>query len=80
MEDAPMSKTPPHSPDGFYHLTIPLDALDDPLLAEDMVMVRPISKSEAEELTKRLQEIGRNQPCLCGSGRKYKKCCLRKAH
>lgn len=22
-------------------------------------------------------KIGRNQPCPCGSGRKYKKCCLR---
>ncbi|WP_256243253.1 SEC-C metal-binding domain-containing protein [Bacillus sp. V3B] len=20
-------------------------------------------------------KIGRNQPCLCGSGKKYKKCC-----
>lgn len=24
-------------------------------------------------------EIGRNDPCPCGSGRKYKKCCLREA-
>ena len=23
-----------------------------------------------------LADIGRNEPCLCGSGRKYKKCCL----
>ncbi len=22
-------------------------------------------------------EIGRNDPCLCGSGKKYKKCCLK---
>ncbi|WP_443081873.1 SEC-C metal-binding domain-containing protein [Terrisporobacter sp.] len=21
--------------------------------------------------------LGRNEPCLCGSGRKYKKCCGR---
>lgn len=25
------------------------------------------------------EEVGRNDPCVCGSGRKYKKCCLRKA-
>ena len=25
-------------------------------------------------------EIGRNEPCPCGSGRKYKKCCLGKTH
>ena len=23
-------------------------------------------------------KIGRNEPCPCGSGRKYKKCCLNK--
>src|SRR3954468_7242429 len=23
-----------------------------------------------------LVDVGRNEPCLCGSGRKYKKCCL----
>ncbi|EJG1852763.1 TPA: SEC-C domain-containing protein [Vibrio parahaemolyticus] len=21
-------------------------------------------------------DIGRNSPCICGSGKKYKKCCL----
>ena len=24
------------------------------------------------------RETGRNQPCPCGSGLKYKKCCMRK--
>ena len=24
-------------------------------------------------------KVGRNDPCPCGSGRKYKKCCLREA-
>ena len=24
----------------------------------------------------RTSKIGRNDPCLCGSGKKYKKCCL----
>ncbi|MCF8237763.1 MAG: SEC-C domain-containing protein [Saprospiraceae bacterium] len=23
-------------------------------------------------------KIGRNEPCPCGSGKKYKKCCLNK--
>ena len=23
-------------------------------------------------------QVGRNDPCPCGSGRKYKQCCLRK--
>ncbi len=25
-------------------------------------------------------KIGRNDPCPCGSGKKYKQCCERKAH
>jgi len=24
------------------------------------------------------KKVGRNEPCHCGSGRKYKKCCLSK--
>ncbi len=31
---------------------------------------------EILEVLHRLQHIGRNEPCPCGSGRKYKKCCL----
>ena len=27
---------------------------------------------------KNKSKIGRNDPCPCGSGRKYKKCCLHK--
>lgn len=26
------------------------------------------------------EEIGRNEPCPCGSGKKYKKCCMNKAN
>lgn len=40
------------------------------------------SIEKEEKLTKQLVEkpkkIGRNDPCPCGSGKKYKKCCLRK--
>ena len=25
-----------------------------------------------------IPELGRNEPCHCGSGRKYKRCCLQK--
>src|SRR5215210_7573717 len=27
---------------------------------------------------RRLMKVGRNDPCPCGSGKKYKKCCLAK--
>src|SRR2546422_7115188 len=28
--------------------------------------------------TRRMSDIGRNDPCPCGSGKKYKRCCLAK--
>ena len=31
-----------------------------------------------EKSNKNKTKIGRNDPCICGSGLKYKKCCLHK--
>ncbi|MCK7579691.1 MAG: SEC-C domain-containing protein [Chromatiales bacterium] len=28
----------------------------------------------------RSEKVGRNEPCPCGSGKKYKKCCGLKVH
>lgn len=33
------------------------------------------NKSKASEQKKKLKKIGRNDPCYCGSGKKFKKCC-----
>jgi uncharacterized protein YecA (UPF0149 family) len=33
---------------------------------------------KAERRTADGQKVGRNDPCHCGSGKKYKKCCLLK--
>lgn len=33
---------------------------------------------ELEETTTENKKVGRNEPCPCGSGKKYKKCCLNK--
>ncbi|MSP00047.1 MAG: hypothetical protein EXR07_03195 [Acetobacteraceae bacterium] len=40
------------------------DEWDDPIASMPSEPVRSASK------------IGRNEPCPCGSGKKYKKCCL----
>jgi hypothetical protein len=34
-------------------------------------------RPEAQQTPKKKQKIGRNEPCPCGSGKKYKKCCGR---
>ncbi|MEP7293872.1 MAG: SEC-C domain-containing protein, partial [Chloroflexota bacterium] len=35
-------------------------------------------ESASRTVKKRIDEIGRNELCFCGSGKKYKKCCMRK--
>jgi predicted aspartyl protease len=37
---------------------------------------QPVSDESQEE--DQFSEVGRNDPCPCGSGKKYKQCCLRK--
>ncbi len=38
----------------------------------------PWSEVRAAPITRSGQKVGRNDPCPCGSGKKYKKCCLKK--
>lgn len=42
----------------------------DPELAD------PVSSNDAQPIFNPLRHLGRNEPCFCGSGKKYKKCCL----
>jgi len=35
----------------------------------------PIPDAPVEQVKKKEQGVGRNDPCPCGSGKKYKKCC-----
>ena len=35
-------------------------------------------KASRGERVPRPKKVGRNDPCPCGSGKKYKKCCLAK--
>jgi hypothetical protein len=35
-------------------------------------------KEEERQELERFKDVGRNDPCLCGSGKKYKNCCLSK--
>ena len=36
-------------------------------------------KETAKKTPKRVKKIGRNEPCPCGSGKKYKNCCGKNA-
>ena len=35
------------------------------------------AKKKLEPIRNRQEKVGRNQPCPCGSGKKYKNCCMR---
>ena len=37
-----------------------------------------LEEEQPDTAVHRDQKVGRNDPCPCGSGKKYKKCCLNK--
>ena len=62
--------------------TIDIEDLKESILTEDLpveglrdALLKEISNIEKELHLKK--KIGRNDPCPCGSGKKYKKCCGR---
>ena len=40
----------------------------------------PKRKSAVEQVQRDAPKTGRNEPCPCGSGKKYKQCCLARTH
>jgi preprotein translocase subunit SecA len=56
---------------------------EEPLEREEVVVnVTPVSGGEVQRQAKkqpirRAEKVGRNDPCPCGSGKKYKNCCLK---
>ena len=62
----------------FKHIDRPMKLMADALRAgrrADSIM--PLMREEKKPQTVE-QSVGRNSPCPCGSGKKYKQCCLRK--
>jgi len=46
--------------------------------AEQLREARKVKHQEDSELKKTFKKVGRNDKCLCGSDKKYKKCCYQK--
>ncbi|MCK4921549.1 MAG: SEC-C domain-containing protein [Bacteroidales bacterium] len=61
-----------NSPD-YYH-----DFANDFDDASNLFHTKENGKNWSEPYVKEGKDIGRNDPCPCGSGKKYKKCCLNK--
>jgi len=73
----------------YYRVRTDLDQFREAVLDKLMVVEERLGRSLPDSVTLRpgreapvvvliRQEIGRNHPCPCGSGKKYKKCCLLK--
>ena len=49
----------------------------EPDVPEDVSDVRKLlAPEQVQVIARQPPAVGRNAPCPCGSGRKYKKCCL----
>lgn len=56
------------------------DKFDKKRLERDMkILARKPIKKNYNQLHKNSARLGRNEECFCGSGLKYKKCCLPKS-
>lgn len=53
-----------------------LGTIDDVVQSLNWIMQAPAEEPVPEPMVNPLRGVGRNDPCPCGSGRKYKKCCL----
>ena len=56
------------------------DALDETVHEANQYWTAWRRKSVAAPIASRSQKVGRNEPCPCGSGLKFKKCCALKEH
>jgi preprotein translocase subunit SecA len=52
-------------------------SLSQAQLAKDTIQTKPEAPRQQISTPKTTQKVGRNDPCPCGSGKKYKKCCGR---
>jgi len=50
---------------------------NEDLKEQQLISVEKKKEIKTEKVINR-NKIGRNQKCICGSGKKYKKCCLKK--
>ncbi len=48
------------------------------LVNEQQQAIDASQEVKVETIRNRTERVGRNDPCPCGSGRKYKQCCMRK--
>jgi preprotein translocase subunit SecA len=58
----------------YQHASYPTSGAADQSEPSDVAVAAAAAPAEAQPYTRSTQKVGRNDPCPCGSGRKYKQC------
>lgn len=48
---------------------------DSVITADQLAQIRALYNRKPKQQVRKYAKIGRNDPCPCGSGKKYKNCC-----
>jgi len=52
------------------------EAVENAITADQLAQLRSMMFRRPPQQVRKFKKIGRNDPCPCGSGKKYKKCCI----
>ena len=59
----------------LYMVQMVQEEMESPEQPQQFVMSRGEAQQEKKPVRRKEKKVGRNAPCPCGSGKKYKKCC-----
>ncbi len=51
------------------------EEMENPEQPQQVMLSRGESQEDKKPVVRKAKKVGRNEPCPCGSGKKYKKCC-----
>lgn len=51
---------------------------DSVITGDQLAQLRALYNRKPKQLVRKHAKIGRNDPCICGSGKKFKNCCMGK--
>lgn len=52
------------------------EAVENAITADQLAQLRSMMFRRPPQQVRKFKKIGRNDPCPCGSGKKYKNCCI----
>lgn len=50
---------------------------DSVITGDQLAQIRALYNRRPKQLVRKHAKIGRNEPCPCGSGKKFKNCCMK---